>query len=71
MGLFGKNEPEEAIVGGKPLTCQICSNGTFWKKEAVMHSGLASFMNIEWASPRAAVIICSLCGYVHWFLPQD
>ena len=70
MGLFGKDEAEEATVNGKPFACQVCANPTFWQKEAVVHGGVASFMNIEWASPRAALLVCSRCGYVHWFMPD-
>jgi predicted nucleic-acid-binding Zn-ribbon protein len=70
MGLFGKSEPETASVNGKALACVVCANGEFTRKEAVMHDGLASFMNIEWASPKATLLICSACGYVHWFLPD-
>lgn len=70
MGLFGRDEPEEATVGGKPFKCVACSNDRFWEKTAVVHGGLASFMNIEWASSRATLLICSGCGYVHWFQPD-
>ena len=70
MGLFGKDEPEEATVNGKPFKCQVCSNDRFWQKEAVVHGGVASFMNIEWAAPRAALLVCGTCGYVHWFMPD-
>ena len=70
MGLFGKSEPEAATVNGKPFKCQVCANDAFWQQEAVLHGALASFMNIEWASPKAALLICSTCGYVHWFLPD-
>jgi hypothetical protein len=70
MGLFGKDEPEAATVSGKPFKCQVCGNDRFWQKEAVVHSAAASFMNIEWASPRAELLVCSGCGYVHWFMPD-
>lgn len=70
MGLFGKDEPEEATVAGNPFKCQVCGNARFWQKEAVVHGGLASFMNVEWAAPRAALLVCSACGYVHWFMPD-
>jgi hypothetical protein len=30
----------------------------------------ASFFNLEWTSPTCTCLVCSACGYVHWFLPQ-
>ena len=70
MGLFGKDEPEPANVLDKPLKCQVCTNGLFWSREAQLHTGVASFFNLEWASPTCTCLVCSACGYVHWFLPQ-
>ncbi len=71
MGFFGKNEPESIEVNGKPFHCQVCHNDTFWQKEAQLHSGVATFFNLEWTAPTCTCVICSQCGYVHWFLPQS
>ena len=71
MGLFGKDAPEPLEVLGKPLRCHACSHGLFWQKKAQLHSGVATFFNLEWTSPTCVCVICSQCGYVHWFLPQD
>jgi len=70
MGLFGKEQPENAEVNGKPLQCQVCSNKLFYRRSAVLHSGLVSFLNLEWTSPTCDCLVCSACGYVHWFFPQ-
>ena len=70
MGLFGQDEPETATIQGRPFKCQVCAHDRFWPKEAVMHSAAASVMNVEWASPHATLLICSACGYVHWFLAE-
>jgi predicted nucleic-acid-binding Zn-ribbon protein len=71
MSLFGKEEPETVEVKGKPFRCQACGNQTFWQQRAQLHSGVATFFNVEWASPNCICLICSDCGYIHWFLPQD
>ena len=60
MGLFDEDEPEPATVLDKPLKCQVCSNGLFWERRAPLHAGLGSL---------ATCLVCSECGYVHWFLP--
>ena len=72
MGLFGKDEPEQveiAALSGKPMKCQVCGNDTFWRRGAQLHTGVASFFNVEWASPTCECVICSACGYIHWFFP--
>jgi predicted nucleic-acid-binding Zn-ribbon protein len=73
MGLFGKEEPETIeleALNGKSLKCQVCGNGTFWQRDAQLHTGVASFFNVEWASPTCTCVICSSCGFIHWFFPQ-
>jgi hypothetical protein len=71
MGIFGNNEPEPVSVRGKPLRCLACQHDTFYQRRAQLHSGVATFFNIEWASPSCVCVVCSECGFVHWFLPQD
>lgn len=71
MGLFGKDEPETATVLGRPLRCQVCNGDRFWQRKAQLHTGVASFFDLEWASPSCTCLVCSACGYVHWFFPED
>jgi uncharacterized protein len=71
MGLFGKGEPEAVQVHDRPLRCQVCGNDTFWRRSAQLHSGIATFFNLEWASPSCDCVICSACGYIPWFVPQS
>lgn len=71
MSIFGKAEPEEFDVLGRPLRCQICSNITFYRQQAQLHGAVATFFKVEWASPTAECLVCSACGYIHWFLPQS
>ncbi len=70
MGLFGQSEPAGVQIRGKALTCQVCGQSAFYKKEGQLHSGIATFFQVEWASPTAHCYICAGCGYIHWFLPQ-
>jgi hypothetical protein len=71
MGLLGKEEPDTITVLGKPLRCQVCKNITFYQRRAQLHAGVATFFNMEWASPTCDCMVCSQCGYVHWFLPVE
>jgi len=70
MGLF-KDEPEPVEVLGKPLRCQVCGNDGFYQREAQLHTAGLTFFKLEWASPTCSCVVCSMCGYVHWFLPGN
>ena len=69
MSLFKKQEPEEVFISDKRLSCQVCSNALFWRREGQLNTSIASFLGFDWANPSAICIICSECGYIHWFMP--
>ena len=71
MGLFGKTEPEQVTVAGKPLRCEICKHDLFWKRDAQLNTAAFSFFNIDWANATATCYVCNGCGYIHWFLPPQ
>ena len=71
MGLFGKEEPEAVEVLDKPLHCQVCSAETFYTRKAQLHTAFASFLDLEWTAPTCTCVICSRCGFVHWFFPES
>jgi len=70
MSLFKKQEPEEVFISDKRLSCQVCSNALFWRREGQLNTSIASFLGFDWANPSAICIICSECGYIHWFMPS-
>ena len=67
MGLFGKSDPEPAIVAGVTLRCEICKFDRFHHRNAQLHGAVASFFDLECAD----CYVCAQCGYIHWFLPLD
>jgi predicted nucleic-acid-binding Zn-ribbon protein len=69
MGIFGKEEPETIELNGKPLRCVVCQHATFYQRKAQLHGGVATFFDVEWASPTCLCLVCSECGYIHWFVP--
>ena len=71
MPIFGREEPEPVEVLDKPLQCQVCAGGTFYTRKAVLPGAVASFFNFDWAAPSCTCVICSQCGYVHWFFPES
>jgi predicted nucleic-acid-binding Zn-ribbon protein len=69
VGLFGKEEPEPATVLDKPLRCAVCGNEGFYKRDAQLHTAGMTFLKLEWAQPTCTCLVCSMCGYIHWFMP--
>ena len=70
MGLFEEAEPKEYEIAGFHLRCEICKNTTFWHRHARLHTAVASFFDVEWLGRSADCMVCSRCGYIHWFLSQ-
>lgn len=70
MGFFGPSEPEKVQVYGTDLSCEICENDTFWKKESQLNTALSTFFGFDWADASATCIVCGRFGYIHWFLPM-
>ena len=71
MPIFGKEEPQVVDVHERPLRCLVCDHNTFYRRQAQMHGRLASMFNVEWVAPTCDCIVCSQCGYVHWFFPDE
>ena len=69
MSIFGKEDPETVTVNGESLQCLVCRNTSFYRRSAQLHGAVATFFKLEWTAPTCTCVICSSCGYVHWFLP--
>ena len=71
MGLFsGRYEPEEVdLQNGTVLRCEICKNTTFYRREGKIQTTALTFFDLDWMNASAECMVCSQCGYVHWFLP--
>ncbi len=70
MGLFGPKEPEQCTVNGVEIQCLICRNDLFHQREAQLNTAGATFLGFDWANASAKCLVCSQCGYIHWFLPK-
>lgn len=65
----GKGEPTTVEIHGRPLHCQVCSHGMFFRRETQMHTPWFTFLGYEWLNKVATSAVCESCGYVHTFLP--
>lgn len=63
--------PTTKSISGHDLVCPVCKNDKFFERETLMNTPGMTFIGLEWANKRAQNAICSSCGYVFWFLPQN
>jgi predicted nucleic-acid-binding Zn-ribbon protein len=70
MGLFKRREVEPVEVCGRAFRCLACGHDRFWQRKAQLNTWAATFLNLDWANRSAICIVCSECGYIHWFMPQ-
>jgi len=56
-------------AAGHKLVCPVCQNTTYHERNSLIHTRLAAFFRVDWASGNTATnFICTNCGYVFWFL---
>ncbi len=67
MNFKSKTEPQSYEVQGKTVRCYHCQNSFFWVRKAQLNS--TTFLNF-WVDQSATSLICSECGYIHWFLAK-
>ena len=67
MGLFEDTPSVLATMDGTPFVCLVCQGGLFEHRQLKMNTGAAEFFGFAWADRSADCMICTACGYVHWF----
>ncbi len=70
MKIDTKTEPQLYEVQGRPVRCYHCHNPFFLVRTAQLNSAVTSFFNRDWTDQSAACLICSECGYIHWFMAE-
>jgi hypothetical protein len=67
--MFSRSDGDTYEVAGITLQCLVCKRNRFQLRHAQLHSGTASFFNLEWLGPNVDCLVCTFCGYIHWFFP--
>ena len=49
----------------------MCGHDRFWQREAQLHTGLATFFNLEWAQTSAVCIVCAPVDSSTDFFPRN
>lgn len=57
----------ELIINEKKITCSICGNDKFTKREGVLSSGKQAFFGHQWTDRKVMHHICTKCYNVITF----
>lgn len=55
-------------VNNTPILCPCCRNDIFDKDYRQLNSRGATFFGIDWANRNAAILVCTRCSYISWFM---
>lgn len=56
------------VVGGRQLSCNVCTHGIFWEHQVQLHTPLMTYLDLEQWNRVADCAVCARCGHIHWFL---
>lgn len=68
MAFFEKHESETVRVADRELHCLVCGGAKFVSRKAQLNSALATFFRLDWTDESALCVVCTGCGYIHWFV---
>jgi hypothetical protein len=54
-------------ANGKEIACLQCKNIHFHKGRALLNTRGMSFLGLDWLDEAAVILICTDCGFIHWF----
>jgi hypothetical protein len=69
-GFKKANAPRRYSVAGRPVRCPHCGETTFLPGRALLNSRARSVLNVDWADPLAATLVCAECGRIEWFASE-
>ena len=64
------NTPKSYSINNKQVICFYCGCNEFEEGSALLNTSGMTLMNLDWADRSATILICTQCGYIHWFLNQ-
>ncbi len=59
---------EHFVVAGRQVKCAHCGNDRFVEGHAQLNTAGMTFLNLDWANRSAAILTCTSCGRIEWFL---
>ncbi len=52
---------------GVEISCLQCNNPYFHKGKALLNTRGMTFFGLDWLDGGAVILICTGCGFIHWF----
>jgi uncharacterized protein len=59
---------ERYTVAGRAVSCVHCRHDRFVEGRAQLNTAGMTFFNLDWANRNAAILTCTACGRIEWFL---
>lgn len=57
-------------VAGSNMACHHCQHTGFESKNVQLNTAGMTLLGLDWANRQATCLICTNCGFIHWFHPQ-
>ena len=57
-------------VAGQTMRCHHCEHTGFEQKNVQLNTAGMTLLGLDWANRQASCLICTNCGFIHWFQPQ-
>jgi predicted nucleic-acid-binding Zn-ribbon protein len=54
-------------IAGRVVTCPHCGGEEFDRREILMNTRGATFLNMDWLNRDAVVLTCRRCSRIEWF----
>jgi predicted nucleic-acid-binding Zn-ribbon protein len=70
MESWSEPRPGTTWIAGRPLKCLVCNGERFEQHKAQLNTPGMTFMGLDWANKTGLCLVCTRCGYIHWFLPE-
>jgi predicted nucleic-acid-binding Zn-ribbon protein len=55
------------VICGEPVICPHCGGKSFDKREVLLNTRGATFLNLNWLNQGATALTCMKCGRIEWF----
>ena len=69
-GFMEANDPSAYAVADKPVRCPHCGGSKFTPSSALLNTRGLTVFGVDWADPKASILICGECGRIEWFAQE-
>lgn len=59
--------PGRYEAGGVQVRCTHCKGETFREHEALLNTGVATLVGLDWLDKSGTALMCESCGLIQWY----